>query len=379
MGTGRGRRTHRPPLLPQRAGRTPPADTASKGPKSRHHRLRCGGTGGPGWHWRPAPQALPVGSVGGQRRVGQLALEAAEPNSGQSVRLQEPAASAGGRRALQSVSRRRQAEGPWAGGSGDPPGCAADRAPAGEPGAYAEGCGGVASPRSLDLSRFANPRPLQLPKEGPCSAEQSYAAAAPPSFRALSRSSRAPEAGRRRPPRHTAWPPSSGGSGSGPAALGGRPVVTASPEGAFGGLCLAAGKTLAWSDSPMAGKGPRRSPCSHVPPRRGSLERISGDTARIRATPGGLQDAALVSLPVPLAASRLLQKSAGPWQVGAWPWPLCRGSSFTSRDRHGLWRLALGPDGAAWRGHLSPFSPGWGSGGRGWPLRGTCPPKHSGD
>lgn len=42
---------------------------------------------------------------------------------------------------------------------------------------------------------------------------------------------------------------------------------------------------------------------------------MPGDAARIRAAPGGLEDAPPVPLPVPQAAGRLLQKSAGPRQA----------------------------------------------------------------
>lgn len=43
--------------------------------------------GAPSWRWRPAPQALPVGSVGGQRRAGPIGSGGAEPN----VRARRPA------------------------------------------------------------------------------------------------------------------------------------------------------------------------------------------------------------------------------------------------------------------------------------------------
>lgn len=53
--------------------------------------------GAPSWRWRPAPQALPVGSVGGQRRAGPIGSGGAEPNVRARVpRPQELAAHAAG-------------------------------------------------------------------------------------------------------------------------------------------------------------------------------------------------------------------------------------------------------------------------------------------
>lgn len=79
MGAGRGWRTHRPPLLPQGAWGTPPADAASKGPKCRHHRLRCGGTGHPAGAQHPKP--FQWGASGDRGERGRLALGAQSPTS----------------------------------------------------------------------------------------------------------------------------------------------------------------------------------------------------------------------------------------------------------------------------------------------------------
>lgn len=87
--------------------------------------------GAPSWRWRPAPQALPVGSVGGQRRAGPIGSGGAEPNvRARAPRPQELAAHAAGIRGGARPPRR----------SGDR-GVASGRYPTETQGVCGLGCG----------------------------------------------------------------------------------------------------------------------------------------------------------------------------------------------------------------------------------------------